>query len=313
MTDDEKAKKDDEEYEATAKALDKAIEAGDDLVETMQGLEKAEISDENDESDKDSENDSEDDSDNKSEDESDNESDNESEDDSEDESEEDDSEPENTELSATKALLEQTQQLLASTQKSQKDTKAWGTKMAQRLKALEKEAKEKPENRPEILDEIDGLEDAIRFMTAKEEDDDLDDLDFEETPSWVDQVSTAIPDMNELLNDPILATTVNAKRSELGEQWNDPQTAIRELNALRNAYLSQKSEADAQARIDKAVDAALKADKKARKKKSGMKVPGGKGGEANTKKAPDYLNDAAAIENLSDDDFDAMTRRAKGY
>lgn len=182
---------------------------------------------------------------------------------------------------------------LEKTEKALNDTKAWGTKNAQRLAEIERERREAA--KPEILDANPELADAIRYVT--------------ETPQieskqkqleWREIVETAHPGIFDVSIDPELETALVAKRDALGDAWFDPLVAIREITAEKLAFTERQ--------VGKrfAIEAAKQAQK------SAMSVPGAGGGAARTASDPEQ-DEVQRVLKMSDAEFAKEVRRVKGY
>lgn len=181
---------------------------------------------------------------------------------------------------------------LEKTKKALNDTKAWGTKNAQRLADIERDRREAA--KPEILEANPGLDDAIRYVTEapKHEAE-------RHQQDWAAMVQFAHPGIFDVSIDPELEAALVAKRDALGEAWLDPMTAIREITAEKLAFTERQ--------VGKRfVEAAKQSQKRA------MSVPGA-GGSAN-RTAPDPEQESVQrIRDMSDADFAKEVRRVKGY
>lgn len=186
---------------------------------------------------------------------------------------------------------------LASVEKALEDTKRWAHGNAAEVKRLKKEAEERKrtETRPAILDANPGLEDAITHVAGTPK--------VPPQEQWIDTVARAIPDVEQLLGDPAFHAKAAAKRTELGGDWDDPITAIRELSSIRTEHLNQKS-------IQVAVEAARKDFEAKAKKRNAMEVPGGSGG-----KDAGVVDDDAVkrYQTMSKTEFDKERSRVMGY
>lgn len=156
---------------------------------------------------------------------------------------------------------------LASTEKALNDTKKWAGQSAAEVKRLRKEQEERDRkaNRPQVLDDNPGLEEAIRYTTgapatAKPAPD---------PDAWADTVGQALPGLDALLTaSPELRAKAEAKAREMGQAWDDPLVAIRELNALQMEHARAGVAISAREAAQR--DHALRA-----KKQNAMTVPGG--------------------------------------
>lgn len=204
-----------------------------------------------------------------------------------------DKEPVAEEIKETPDPLAEVRAELEKTRKALNDTKAWGTKNAQRLAEIERERREAA--KPEILDANPELADAIRYVTEAPK------LEIEQKQQeWQAIVQAAHPGIFDLSIDPELESALVAKRESLGDAWFDPLVAIREITAEKLAFTERQ--------VGKrfAIEAAKQAQK------SAMSVPGA-GGSA-TRAAPDTDQEAVQrIRDMSDAAFAAEVRRVKGY
>lgn len=198
---------------------------------------------------------------------------------------------------ASTETVEELKARLEKAEKAIKDNQAWGTRNAQEVARLKKEAEEakRAATRPAILDANPGLEDAIKHVSQP--------VETRKVPEeWLSTVSRAIPDVEQLLGDKDFYARAAAKKAEFGPDWDDPITAIRELSSIRTEHLNQKS-------VQVAVEAARKDFEAKAKKRSAMEVPGGSGG-----KDPAKGDDAAdRYRTMSKADFDKERSRVMGY
>lgn len=195
--------------------------------------------------------------------------------------------------------LKDLQERLAKTEKALNDTKAWGTKNAQRIAQIERERieREREESRPGILDANPDLADAIRYVTT---DPTPQHQAERQQQTWQEIVQSAHPGIFDLSIDPELEAAVVARREAVGEAWNDPLVAIREITAEKLAFTERQ--------IGKrfAIEAAKQAQK------SAMSVPGT--GSSASRAAVDPEAEAVQrIRGMSDAAFAAEVRRVKGY
>lgn len=203
------------------------------------------------------------------------------------------------ETPATVDPLEELRTKLEKTEKALRDTQSWGTKNAQRLAEIERERveRERAAARPEILDANPDLADAIRYVTT------------DPTPQhqierqrqiWQEAVQTAHPGIFDLSIDPELEAAVVARREAVGDAWNDPLVAIREITAEKLAFTERQ--------VGKrfAIESAKQAQK------SAMSVPGTGGSASRAAVDPD-AEAAHRILKMSDAEFAAEVKRVKGY
>jgi len=203
-------------------------------------------------------------------------------------------------LAELKAENEKLQQRLSETQN-------WGHKNAEEAKQLKQqvEEKERLKNRPEVLDDFDGLEDAIKYVAGANEVKPNEQVDPK--IGWASSVNTAIPDVEELLADDAFFSKVESARQKAGEDWNNPLYAVRVLNDIKTSHLESKFEAQKQA----AIAQAAKDFKVKQKRKSAMTVPGGSAG-ASPRMSDTDADAVRRIENMSDAEFDQEVNKASG-
>lgn len=208
------------------------------------------------------------------------------------EKEPDEPKPEDDPLAELRARLEKTEKAL-------NDTKAWGTKNAQRIADFERERieQQREQFKPDILDANPGLDDAIRYVT---QDPNPRHQIERQAQDWQEIVQSAHPGIFDLSIDPELESALVAKREALGEAWFDPLTAIREITAEKIAFTERQ--------VGKrfAIEAAKQTQK------SAMSVPGA-GGSANRTPADPDQEATQRILKMSDAEFAKEVRRVKGY
>jgi len=188
---------------------------------------------------------------------------------------------------------------LASTEKALKDTQRAFHDNAARVKKLEREAEER--RRAEgnarvqpLLDANPGLKEAIEHIAAPAE--------APPRNRWQSDIQHAIPDIETLLADADFYKAAQARRDQLGDEWDNPLTAIREFSTLKSQHQSaQQSKA--------AVEAARLAFQQKADKRPGMEVPGGSGGKGASKE----VDEAQQMRDMSDEDFRKMRARTLGY
>lgn len=189
---------------------------------------------------------------------------------------------------------------LASTNKALNDTKGWASRSAAEVKRLRKEQEERDRqaNRPQVLDDNPGLEEAVRYVTgapaAGKQKFDPD--------TWADAVGTALPNLDALLAaNPDLTAKATAKAKELGEAWNDPLVAIRELSALQIEH--ERAQVAAAAR-----EAAARDFAKRKQHQTAMTVPTG----GASRQAP-TVDPAKRYETMSSEDFAKERAKVLGF
>lgn len=208
--------------------------------------------------------------------------------------------PAKTEDAPKKDVSEELKAELEKTRKALEDTKRWGHGLASKVSKIEREREQEKhaEKRPAILDSNPGLEDAIKHVAHAPAQPAQDARE-----GWSEQVGRALPDVEALLSDKDFYAKAEARRKDLGTDWDDPLNAIRELSELRTIHLSQKAAAVA-------VEQARKDFEQKAGKRNAMAVPGGSGG----RDAPAKTEDAAErYRTMSKADFDRERSRVMGY
>lgn len=191
--------------------------------------------------------------------------------------------------------LEEIKARLDSTEKALKDTQRWGHQNAVKVAKLEKErlAEKHNANRPKILDENPGLEDAIKHVSTPQQ---------EPQQVWLETVGNAISDIEQLLGDKEFHDKASAIKNELGDEWNNPIVAIRELSDLKVEHLRNKA-------VQGAVEKARKDFEAKSKKRVGMEVPGGGGGSSQVKSE----DEVKKVWDMDDNSFQKMRAKVLGY
>lgn len=190
---------------------------------------------------------------------------------------------------------------LESTKKALNDTKSWASRNAAEVKRLKQEQEERDRraNRPQVLDDNPGLEEAVRYVTGAPAAGQPAKFDPDK---WAEAVGTALPNLDALLaQHPDLTAKATAKAQELGEAWNDPLVAIRELGALQIEHERAQVAAAAQA-------AAARDFAKRKQQQTAMTVPGG----GASRQAPP-VDQAKRYETMSSADFAKERARVLGY
>lgn len=208
---------------------------------------------------------------------------------------------EEAEAESTEARFTRLEKELASTTKALSDTKSWATKNAAEVKRLrkEQEERERQANRPQILDDNPGLDDAIRHVTGARPAS----APQEAQQSWADTVGTALPELDALLEqNPELRTKAQALAQQLGEDWTNPIIAIRELGRLQRDHERTVVSTGA-------AEAARRDFQQKGQKKTAMQVPSGSAPARQAAK-PDPVKE---MEDMSDADFQKMRAKVLGY
>ena len=189
---------------------------------------------------------------------------------------------------------------LDSTKKALSDTKSWASRSAAEVKRLRKEQEERDRraSRPQVLDDNPGLEEAVRYVTGAP----ATGKPAHDPDAWANAVGTALPGLDALLDqNPDLTAKATAKAKELGEAWNDPLVAIRELSALQIEH--ERARVAAAAR-----DAAARDFAKRKQQQTAMTVPGG----GTSRQAPP-VDAAKRYETMSSADFQKERAKVLGF
>lgn len=211
------------------------------------------------------------------------------------------------------AKIAEMERQISSTGKALEDTKKWGHGLSKKVKELTQklETATKAE-RPALLDQVEGLQDAIDYAVKAAIPTHEEEVDFpisSEQPknSWAETVSAALPDMEDMLNDPELHAKAKALQTKYGDQWsNDPLFAIRYLSNLRTEHLTTKA-------VREALAATSAKQIESQQRKDSMRVPSGNGSKAGRSGTIDLVNDAEAVRNLSHDQFTKLRSKTLGY
>lgn len=188
-----------------------------------------------------------------------------------------------------------------STKKALNDTKAWASRNAAEVNRLKKQREEETRraNRPAVLDDNPGLEEAIRYATGQP----ATGKPAFDADAWAGTVGTALPGLDDLLEqNPALREKATAKARELGEAWNDPIVAIRELGALQIEH--------ERTRVATAAREAAARDFEARRKQQTAMSSVPSAGASRQAPPPDQ---AKRYETMSSADFEKERRRVMGY
>lgn len=189
---------------------------------------------------------------------------------------------------------------LEKAEKALKDTQAWGTKNAQELARIqrERELQQREANKPQILEQNPELADAIRYVasdpTPKIQEEDR-------KAQWAAIVNEAHPGIFSLPDGDELVEAIAKRVEQLGEAWNDPLVAIREITAEKLAHAERQ------------IGKRFAAEAAKLQEKSAMSVPGAGASAVNTQPVDKALEDVKRFQNMSDAEFQAEVRRVKGY
>jgi hypothetical protein len=225
-------------------------------------------------------------------------------------------EPEPTDTPAADPLaakMAEMERQIASTGKALKDTQKWGHGLSARVKELQKQLETATTaQRPALLDQVEGLQDAIDYAVntkLPKVEDDIDMPVFDDEPKknvpWVDTVSAALPDLDAMLNDPELNAKAKALQQAHASEWDNPVVAIRYLSQLRTEHLTQKA-------VREALAATSAKQIEAQQRKDGMRIPQG-GARSAARGTVDLVNDAEAVRNMTPEQFQKLRSKTLGY
>ena len=192
---------------------------------------------------------------------------------------------------------------LEKTKKALKDTQSWGTKNAQRLAEIEREAAERKRQaeRPAILDLNPDLEQAIKYVRPDPGPDPR--AEFERAAQQRAQIiETAHPGILAADADPELVKGVMARLEALGEDAAaDPLLVIREITAEKLVQAERE------------IGKRFAAESAKAAQKNAMTVPGAGSGSVKGTSVDAELEAVNRIKNMSDADFRREVARVKGY
>ena len=211
------------------------------------------------------------------------------------------------------AKMAEMERKIASTGKALKDTQKWGHGLSTKVKELQKQLETATAaQRPALLDQVEGLQDAIDYAVSSKlpkVEDDIDMPVFDDEPkknvTWVDTVSAALPDLDAMLNDPELNAKAKALQEAHASEWDNPVTAIRYLSQLRTEHLTQKA-------VREAIAATSAKQIEAQQRKDGMRIPSG-GARSAARGTVDLINDAEAVNNMTAEQFQKLRSKTLGY
>lgn len=182
------------------------------------------------------------------------------------------------------------------TEKALKDTQAWGTKNAQELANLKREAQERERaaTRPAILDANPELEAAIKYVNPQQPTQDRHE-------QWKSIINTAHPGIFDVNIDPELEQALMVRLRALGPEVDDPLIAIREISKEKEAY------------AERMIGKRFAAESAKAAQKTAMSVPGAGAGGARTAPVDADLEAKNRILNMSPAEFEKERRRVLGY
>jgi hypothetical protein len=187
---------------------------------------------------------------------------------------------------------------LERTKKIARDNQAAFTRLAQENARIrrEQEQREREANRPALLDANPGLADAIRHVVTEP---------VEQQPdpraAWTAAVDEAHPGIFQLPNEDDLVQAVAARAQKDPDLWASPLGASR--------IITEEKLAAAERQLGKR----FAAETARQTEKSAMSVPGAGAGSVAKAPVDAQLAEVTRIRNMSDKDFAAEVRRAKGF
>lgn len=187
-------------------------------------------------------------------------------------------------------------------EKALKDTQRAMHAKSQELAALkrEREIERNEAQRPDLLKNVPELEGAIRFVTGAPENLTED----QRNAMWLEAVSGAVPDVEELLKDKDFEAAALARRDEIGaSEWQNPLAAIRELTTLRESFRTRKA-------VEAAVEKAKADYAKQQAELNAMRVPGGNGKTAAADRQA--AKDAEQVWSMPQADFERERQKVLG-
>ena len=218
---------------------------------------------------------------------------------------------------AVQERIDTLQLQLDSAVKSQQDTRTWAQGIVQRFRDFQGKMQEGGGDKPLLLNDLEGLEEAIEHViTTKGVGQPADDgLDYpgdgapvqEYTPEqWIGIVHTTIPDMDELMKDADLLKTVEGAKDKMGADWKNPLLAIKAMSDIRSEHLHGKKVADA-------VKTAIEQYGRTQRRAGDMELEGGGGGPGDSATLPasdnPEVNDAAHWNNMSAEEFEKRRQK----
>jgi hypothetical protein len=197
--------------------------------------------------------------------------------------------------------IEQLRERLAQQEKALKDTQRWAHENAAALKRLqqEREAAEHAAKKPQLLNDIEGLEEAVKYVAEAPKPQEVN-----PEQAWLEAISKAHPDVNDLLAEDAFFKSVEARRQSSGADWNDPLVAIREITA---AKLERAEAVKAQA-----IEQARKDFEAKQNQKAAMQVPGGHTGAAPRESDP-QADMVKKYQTMSDEEFAKEVAKVTGF
>jgi hypothetical protein len=197
--------------------------------------------------------------------------------------------------------IEQLRERLAQQEKALKDTQRWAHENAAALKRLqqEREAAERAAKKPQLLNDIEGLEEAVKYVAEAPKP-----ADVNPEEAWREAIVKAHPDINDQLADDAFFKSVEARRQSAGADWTDPLVAIREITA---AKLERAEAVKAQA-----IEQARRDFEAKQHQKAAMQVPGGHAGAA-PKETDPQADMVKRYQTMSDEEFAREVAKVTGF
>lgn len=205
------------------------------------------------------------------------------------------------------------------------DTKSDNTKLRQRIKALEEEAEQRKlkETRPKVLDEIEGIEDAIEYeikrrgldkLKPKEEPEE--EIE-EETPpakpaqggtqgqppafdkeTWTNTLLKRVPGLDAYLEIPEFQKLADAKATELGPKFLDVDEATAAFVGLLTDFRVKETETKVKTEVEN-------------ERKNSLRSVPGSGSAAVEDDTPSDAAEVQKLKSMSDDELEALIERNK--
>lgn len=210
-----------------------------------------------------------------------------------------------SEVDELRRQLEEARKEAEAKAKALSDTQRWAHENARRVKEMERQSRQKPE----LLQQIPELEDAVKFVsqTNAEVEQEARQQSYEAS---LNIVFSAHPDAPELLrNDPEFLKAMEARRESVGAETFDtnPVVMIREITAEKLARAKRQADADKQV----AIEAARKDAEAKAKAKASMTMPGAASGASRTPSSSAMSADD--VWKMSAEDFRRMQSKVTGF
>lgn len=220
------------------------------------------------------------------------------------------------EIAALKAHIREVEKRLS-------DTRNWGRGVASQLKQMKSEmakATTSNDSKPYLLNDMEGLEEAIRYVNgagngssrdtqpspdAAPQDDGLD-LPDESSgkDAWMARVTEAIPDIETRLTDAAFMASVQKARTEMGVAWDDPSRAIRRMESMIR-------EQETAALVRTAVETAVASERERAERSRVADIPRGGGRRTEQTPLPKSITDLTPeeIHSMPREKFERLKNR----